>query len=56
LLQELAGPNCAIVHFEAHACLFFRPDTTKELIQIMYDSHFRNLHHKREQHLSAKNA
>ena len=40
LLQELAGSYCAIVRFEAHACLLFRADATKELIQIMYDSHF----------------
>ena len=46
------GPN----YLEKFYHHIFRTDTTKELIQIMYDSHFRNLHHKREKHLTAKNA
>ena len=39
LLQELAGTDCTIACFEAHPRLFFRADTTEELIQIVYDSH-----------------
>src|SRR4029434_8678202 len=40
LLQKLAGTYCTIACFEAHPRLLFCADTTKELIQIVYDSHF----------------
>src|SRR4030095_10467341 len=40
LLQELAGTYCTVARFEAHPRLLFPADTAKELIQIMYDSHF----------------
>jgi hypothetical protein len=40
LLQELAGTHGTVARFEAHPRLLFCANTTKELIQIVYDSHF----------------
>src|SRR5262245_692400 len=39
LFKKLAGTDGTISRFEAHARLFFRSDTAKKLIQIMYHSH-----------------
>src|SRR4029453_17660029 len=40
LLQELAGTDGTVTRLEGRARLLFPADTAKELIQIMYDSHF----------------